>query len=119
MNETIGMRIRGLRRGMGFTQEEVADRLMTKKATISAYENDRIDIKVSILKELAEILHTSIAYLAEGKISQIDSDVLQIAVLLNGIEEENIRAAALNVTMIMLALEKDKKTYKKDEDIFC
>ena len=109
MNATIGMRIRGLRRGLGYTQEEVADRMMTKKATISAYENDRIDIKISILKELAEILRTSVSYLTEGKMDEIDSDILQIAVLLNGIVEEDIRTAALNVTMIMLALDKKIK----------
>ena len=79
------------------------------KATISAYENDRIDIKISILKELAEILRTSVSYLAEGKMDEIDSDILQIAVLLNGIVEEDIRTAALNVTMIMLALDKKIK----------
>lgn len=37
---------------MGMTQEEMAEALLTKKSTISAYENDKIDIKISILKHI-------------------------------------------------------------------
>lgn len=38
---------------MGMTQEELAEALLTKKSTVSAYENNKIDIKVSILKQIA------------------------------------------------------------------
>ena len=48
------------------SQEELADALCTKKCTISAYETDKIDIKSSILKELAAVLHCSASYLLEG-----------------------------------------------------
>lgn len=34
------------------SQEQLAELLCTKKATISAYENDRIDIKSSIVLEI-------------------------------------------------------------------
>ena len=37
---------------MGMTQEELAEALLTKKSTVSAYENDKIDIKISILKQI-------------------------------------------------------------------
>ena len=62
MEKTIGMRIRECRIKMGITQEELASLMMTKKSTISAYENDRIDIKVSILKEISKKLDTSVFY---------------------------------------------------------
>ena len=41
--------------------------LCTKKATISAYENDHIDIKSSIVLEIAKALNCSGSYLLEGK----------------------------------------------------
>ena len=109
MEETIGMRIRALRIGMGITQEEVADRLMTKKATISAYENDRIDIKVSILKEIAGVLRTSISYLAEGELYEISKEALQTAVLLQGIERKTVRDVAMKQVQIMAAMDKEMK----------
>lgn len=37
---------------------------MTKKSIVSAYENDKTDIKISILKQMAKILDTSVFYLA-------------------------------------------------------
>ena len=52
MEKTIGMRIRECRVKMGMMQEEMAEALLTKKSTISAYENDKIDIKISILKHI-------------------------------------------------------------------
>ena len=52
MEKTLGMRIKECRMKMGMTQEELAEALLTKKSTVSAYENDKIDIKISILKHI-------------------------------------------------------------------
>ena len=60
MEKTIGMRIRECRMKMGMTQEELAEALLTKKSTVSAYENDKIDIKISILKQIAALLGTNL-----------------------------------------------------------
>lgn len=67
MEMTIGKRIRECRVEMGMTQEKLAALLYTKKSTISAYENDRIDIKVSILRDIAKALNTTPGYLVDGK----------------------------------------------------
>ena len=56
MEKTIGMRIKECRTKLGMTQEELASLLCTKKLTVSAYELDKIDVKVSIIKEMAQIL---------------------------------------------------------------
>lgn len=103
--ETMGMRIKKLRIAMGLTQEELATRLLTKKMTISAYENDRIDIKISILKEIARILRTSISYLAEGEVYELSKEALQIAVLLQGIKREEIRETAIKQVQMMAAMD--------------
>lgn len=74
MELTIGKRIREMRLAAGMSQEQLAEALCTKKCTISAYETDKIDIKSSILKELATVLHCSASYLLEGnKETEVDA----------------------------------------------
>ena len=95
MEKTIGMRIRECRVKMGMTQDELAEALITKKSTISAYENDKIDIKISILKQIAALLGTTIAYLADGEKTEIGEDVMQVALLLQGMQNEELRKVAM------------------------
>ena len=95
MEKTIGMRIRECRVKMGMTQDELAEALLTKKSTISAYENDKIDIKISILKQIAALLGTTIAYLADGEKTKIGEDVMQVALLLQGMQNEELRKVAM------------------------
>ena len=52
---------------MGWTQEELAERTVIPEPTISNYENDRIDIKSSVIAELAEALQTDPNYLILGE----------------------------------------------------
>lgn len=98
---TVGMRIRECRLALGMTQEEMADVLQMKKVTLSAYENDRIDIKVSILKEMAVGLGTTVAYLIDGEESEFSLEVMQAARLLQGIENEQLRKAALEQVKVL------------------
>ena len=101
MEKTLGMRIRECRLALGMTQEEMADVLQMKKVTLSAYENDRIDIKVSILKEIAVGLGTTVAYLVDGEESEFSLEVMQMARLLQGIENEQLRKAALEQVKVL------------------
>ena len=57
MQNTLGGKIRELRQMRGMTQEDLGEKLLMKKSTISAYENDGIDIKCSVIKEIARALH--------------------------------------------------------------
>lgn len=52
-SKTIGGRIRQCRLRIGMTQEELAERLHSSKPLISQYENNKVDIKGSIILELA------------------------------------------------------------------
>ena len=101
MEKTIGMRIRECRLALGMTQEEMADVLQMKKVTLSAYENDRIDIKVSILKEIAAGLGTTVAYLVDGEESEFSLEVMQTVRLLQGIENEQLRRAAMEQVKVL------------------
>ena len=82
MEKTIGMRIRECRIKLGMTQEELASLLCTKKSTVSAYELDKIDVKVSIIKEMAQILGTTVGYLVDGDENVLSSDIVQMVLLL-------------------------------------
>lgn len=62
-SETMGMRIKKQRCMLGMTQDNLSELLCIPKATISAYENDNIDIKASRLVELARALCTTPDYL--------------------------------------------------------
>ena len=62
-NETMGMRIRAKRKALGFTQQYLAEILWVKEETISNYENDKVDIKGSVICKLAEVLETTPDYL--------------------------------------------------------
>ena len=46
---TLGQRIKAQRIRMGYTQEKLAELMCVPKPTISSYENDRIDIKGSVI----------------------------------------------------------------------
>lgn len=65
--ETLGQRIRAQRIRLGMTQEELAEVTYIPKPTISNYENDRIDIKSSVIAELANALQTDPNYLILGE----------------------------------------------------
>ena len=63
IEETMGTRIRKQRIMIGMTQDEIAEKLCIPKTTISAYENDKIDVKGSRIAELARALFTTPNYL--------------------------------------------------------
>ena len=55
-NFKIGILLRQAREKEGFTQEEIARKLNTKKSAISRIENHSEDIRLSTLRKYAEAL---------------------------------------------------------------
>ena len=62
---TVGGRIKVARIMRGYSQEKLAELLHVTPVQISHYENNRNDIKVSVIKELAEKLEVSVSYLVD------------------------------------------------------
>lgn len=90
---TLGQRIKAQRIKMGYTQEQLAELMCVPKSTISAYENDKVDIKGSVIIELSNNLKTTPDYLlGYGGIS---SSTMEIVNLLEGISDEKIKAMLL------------------------
>ena len=52
--KSIGMKLKALRKNLGFTQEKFAQRLDTKRSSISYYEIGRMMISTADLKQICE-----------------------------------------------------------------
>lgn len=105
MERTIGMRIKECRLKKGLTQEALAEILITKKNTISDYENNKIDMKVSVLKEIARVLGTSVSYLSGESDEEPDDEVMQMAMALMKIKSKELRKAAIAQVNVLACME--------------
>jgi len=103
--ETMGMRIRARRKALGYTQQYLAEILWVKEETISNYENDKVDIKGSVICKLAEVLETTPDYLLTGSVMGL-SDMEQAVLELFKSLPEEMKEIALGQ---MELLEKIKK----------
>ena len=93
---TLGQRIKAQRIKMGLTQEKLAELMCVPKPTISSYENDRIDIKGSVIVELANVLHTEPNYLLLVAIKkEADSLVEPMVAMLQNIKDEKTKELLL------------------------
>ena len=68
---TIGRRITQLRKEQGMTQEELSQKLDVTSQAVSKWENDVSCPDISILPQLADILHTTTDYLLSGKKDEV------------------------------------------------
>ena len=105
MEKTLGQKIREYRLKRGMTQEELAEKLLSKKSTISDYENDKIDIKISVLREIAKILGMPLfCFLCEQN-ADTDDEIMQMAMALKQIKSKELRKAAIKQVMILAEME--------------
>lgn len=88
---TLGQRIKAQRIRAGFTQEQLAEIMCLPKSTISAYENDKVDIKSSVIVELSRHLATKPDYLLGFETGE-DPYVITATAILQGIKDEKIKA---------------------------
>lgn len=68
---TIGRRIAQLRKEQGMTQEELAQKLDVSSQAVSKWENDVSCPDISLLTQLADVLHTTTDYLLSGKTDEV------------------------------------------------
>lgn len=61
--ETLGDRLKSLRKEKGYTLEQVADKLNTTKVTISRYEKNLREPKKETISQLAKLFNVSADYL--------------------------------------------------------
>ena len=94
--ETMGQRIKAQRIRIGLTQEQLAEAMCVPKSTISAYENDKVDIKSSVIGELCKVLMTTPNYLHGYKDDrEQDPYAVSAAAIFRSIGDEKIKALLL------------------------
>ena len=103
MEKTIGKRFKECRLALGMTQEEMAEKLCCNKSLISQYENDKVDIKGSVIVELAELLGTTTGYLLSGEkgnnLLKEESELLEVFSLL---KKPMLKKVALEQMRVLL-----------------
>lgn len=70
--EEIGRKIRILRKTRGLTQEQLAEKLNVKRATISNYEIGRRSPHIKELEEISEALGVNLEYFGFGGSAAVD-----------------------------------------------
>ena len=93
--ETLGQRIKAARIRKGYTQEQLAEVMCIPKSTISAYENDKVDIKGSVLVELSGFLDTTPNYLLGVEDKEEDAFVVEMNSLLRQISDDKAKTILL------------------------
>ena len=95
-NTTIGGRIKKRRNDLGLSQEELAEKLFTSKQMISAYENNKTELKLQIVKELAVALGTTTSFLIDGNEAvTYKEETAELVGLFNSISKEEVRKIAI------------------------
>lgn len=80
--DTIGMRIRKLRKLKGYNQAELANMLNKSLRTIQKYEKGEIEISLSMINKLAKALDTTSTYLLGYKIETEKTKITSFADIL-------------------------------------
>ena len=93
---TIGGRIKKRRNDLGLSQENLAEKLFTSKQMISSYENNKTELKIQVVKELAVALGTTTSFLIDGNEAvTYKEETLELVALFNSISKEEVRKIAI------------------------
>lgn len=71
------------------------------------YKMGKIDIKVSILRDIAKVLNTTAGYLMDGDEMGFDADVMQLAMMLQEMKNEDVRKVAIEQVKVLARLNKE------------
>lgn len=71
-NNTIGLRVRELRKRKGLNQQELANLLGKSLRTVQKYENGEINISIAMINSIAKVLDTTSSYLLGYKQSKAE-----------------------------------------------
>ena len=104
----LGQRVKELRIGLGYTQQEVADKLSTSNMNIANIESGRVKNPRN-LTELADVLKTSPNYLLGG-----DSDILKLDAEIHLLATDNEVKNDFEKDFFVVSLDKDEKLFLTD-----
>lgn len=94
---TIGKRISELRKARGYTQEYIAEQLGVSRQAVSKWESDLSSPDTKNLIALAQLLGTSVEYIAVGETEKTENEIEKQ-------EDKRVRLHNLFVTCATFAL---------------
>jgi len=104
--DTFGKRLRECRKIKGLSQNELASLLHTNHSVIGKYERDDVKPSIDVVKRLADVLNTTIAYLlGEAGTDELfrDPDMLRRLKEINALPDEDKRHILL-IWMLFLEM---------------
>lgn len=104
----LGQRVKELRLKLGYTQQELADKLSTSNMNIANIESGRVKNPRN-LTELAEILKSSPNYLLGG-----DSDILKLDAEIHLLATDNEVKNDYHKDFYVVSIDKDEKLFLTD-----
>ncbi|MBQ7132334.1 MAG: helix-turn-helix transcriptional regulator [Oscillospiraceae bacterium] len=91
---TLGSRVRQLRRSKGFTQIQLADNLYISESYIALIEADKRNPSIDIVSKLADFFCVTTDYLINGKKSDTERLLLkEWEKIISGRSEKEIKSA--------------------------
>ena len=99
---TIGGRIKAKRIECGLTQVEAAEKLYMAPALYSHYENNRVDLKVSVVSEIAELFGTTAGYLIDGVENELSDEENELLKVFGALKDDAFRKVALEQMKLLL-----------------
>ena len=106
IEDTFGKRIKVARVSKGLTQEKLAEIMYIPKSTISAYENDKVDVKKSTIDDLVRVLGRDANYWF-GMKPEATPFVQKVTEFASKIEDEADQEMTL--TMLEAVIKRSKK----------
>lgn len=80
---TFGERFKNERKKKMLTQDELAQKFLLQKSSISRYENNKQMPETDLLKKFADFFDVSVDYLLSGKDNEDDIDKKNVEILNN------------------------------------
>ena len=101
---TVGGRIKAKRIEAGMTQEQLAEKLYVKFSMISRYESAKSNLSVDTLKEIAEALGCSAAYLIEGIELELSEEEKELIKIFKSLNRDEVRKVAMEQLRILAGI---------------
>lgn len=102
--DSFGNRLRDCRKNKGLSQSELARILNTNHSVIGKYERDDVKPSIDVVKKLAEVLNTTVAFLlGEAESDQLfkDPEMLKRLKEINAMPEEDRKCVLYNLDAVL------------------
>ena len=108
--DTLGMRIRQLRKEKGLTQIQLADIIYVSESYIALIESGKRNPSIEIVSKLADVFHVTTDYIVNG--SEAEEDKLMLkewSSVLKGRPQQEIDSALKMVKAFFECVDSNKK----------